>query len=55
MGRKTGDQYVVPLCHKHHMDLHESPMSEAKFWAINGIDPIVWADNEYAKWQKENE
>ena len=50
MGRKTGDQYAVPLCHRHHMDLHDSPMSEKKWWALKGIDPIVWAELEYERW-----
>ena len=55
MSRKTGDQYAVPLCRKHHMELHESPMPERTFWALQGIDPIQWAEKEYANWIKDNE
>lgn len=47
MGLKTGDQYCVPLCHKHHMELHESHMSEADWWDMLDIDPIKWAEEEY--------
>lgn len=42
MGLKTGDQYVVPLCHTCHMELHHSPYSEVNWWALNGIDPMEW-------------
>jgi hypothetical protein len=50
MARKTGDQYAVPLCRKHHMELHESPMPERTWWALQGIDPIRWAEKEYSNW-----
>lgn len=55
MGRKTGDQYAVPLCHYHHMALHQSPMPEKTWWALKGIDPIKWAENSYDKWLKDKE
>lgn len=54
MSSKTGDQYCVPLCHKHHHELHHFPGGEDTFWAINGIKPIVWAENKYKKWSEEN-
>lgn len=47
MGRKTGDQYCVPLCHTHHMEMHNSHLGEATWWAVHGIDPIEWAEREY--------
>ncbi|MBV9970839.1 MAG: DUF968 domain-containing protein [Xanthobacteraceae bacterium] len=31
MGRKVGDQFVVPLCRTHHRQLHESH-DEARWW-----------------------
>lgn len=53
MGLKTGDQYTVPLCHKHHMELHESPMPERTWWALNGIDPVKWAEKSWHDWWEE--
>lgn len=52
---KTGDQWAVPLCHKHHMQLHQSPMRETTFWAVNGIKPELWASRTYSQWIEENE
>lgn len=54
MARKVGDQYTIPLCHSCHMDLHDSPMPERTWWALNGIDPIKWAEVNYSNWEKEN-
>lgn len=54
MGLKNGDQWAVPLCHKHHMEMHNSPMPEPTWWALLGIDPIKWAENEYSHWEKTN-
>lgn len=51
MGKKTGDQYTVPLCHGHHMELHESPMPERTWWALIGIDPLKWAEDTYKGWK----
>lgn len=31
MGEKVGDNWVVPLCHFMHMELHQ--MGEKAFWA----------------------
>lgn len=52
MGRKTGDQYTVPLCRLHHIELHTSPMPERTFWALNGINPVLWAEDTYSKWSE---
>ena len=38
MGMKSGDMNVVPLCHKHHMQLHEVG-SENSFWISMGRSP----------------
>lgn len=51
---KTGDQYTVPLCHRHHMELHESPLGERTWWSVNAILPMVWAEETYEKWRQEN-
>ena len=50
LAKKTGDQFTVPLCHQHHMELHDSPMPERTWWALNGIEPMVWAENCYKEW-----
>lgn len=54
MGLKTGDQWTVPLCHKHHMELHSEGFPERTWWALKGIDPLTWALNTYTEWEKEN-
>jgi hypothetical protein len=51
---KAGDQHTVPLCHMHHMQLHDSPMREATWWACAGVNPIVWSEDTYAKWSRDN-
>jgi hypothetical protein len=35
MGRKADDDKAVPLCGRHHRELHR--MNEAEFWASYGI------------------
>jgi hypothetical protein len=39
LGRKVSDEFTVPLCHKHHRDVHHSG-NEAAWWHDIGIDPI---------------
>jgi hypothetical protein len=39
LGRKVSDQFTVPLCRKHHRDVHHSG-NEAAWWHDMGIDPI---------------
>lgn len=51
MAVKTGDQYAVPLCHRHHMELHDSNLPEKSWWSTKGILPKVWAENEWSKWE----
>tara|TARA_R110000868_G_scaffold92056_1_gene255144 strand:- start:46586 stop:46801 length:216 start_codon:yes stop_codon:yes gene_type:complete len=42
MGRKTGDQFTVPLSLAHHRDLHDFG-DERKWWSEkSGIDPMDW-------------
>lgn len=53
-GVKNGDQCAVPLCHKHHMELHDFAGGEKTWWAINGILPLVWIEAEFNKWKDEN-
>lgn len=55
MSLKTGDQWCVPLCHRHHMELHNFPGGETTFWNVNGIRPEVWAEQTYNKWKEEQD
>lgn len=36
MGLKESDEWVVPLCHSHHINLHH--IGERKWWSSWGID-----------------
>lgn len=54
MGMKTGDQHTVPVCHAHHMQLHESAMPERTFWALHGIDPVKWAVDNFRRWKRDD-
>ena len=49
MGRKTSDNWAVPLCHKCHMELHAFG-DEQTWWDILGIDPIEWAKENWRKY-----
>lgn len=55
MALKTGDNYTVPLCHACHMDLHQSPMPERTWWALKGINPVIWAVENFRKWTDVNQ
>jgi hypothetical protein len=39
MARKVGDDFTVPLCRKHHRDLHDSG-NEPAWWHDMGIEPL---------------
>jgi hypothetical protein len=39
LGRKVSDEFTVPLCHKHHDELHRAG-DERAWWKAVGIDPI---------------
>ena len=51
VGLKVGDNWVVPICHIHHMQIHHYG-NERKWWILQGINPIEWAEN---KWRLYNE
>jgi hypothetical protein len=51
LGKKVGDQYVVPLCRHHHMHLHVNGVPEKTWWALNGIDPMTWAVKNWKEWE----
>lgn len=53
-GIKNGDQFAVPMCHTHHMEMHNFAGGEKTFWAYHGIRPLVWAENEYEQWRQGN-
>jgi hypothetical protein len=38
MGEKPSDQFVLPLCMRHHDEQHA--MNEAQFWMALAIDPL---------------
>jgi hypothetical protein len=39
MGVRVGDQWCVPLCKRHHDELHAHSKT---FWADAGIEPRLW-------------
>ena len=43
LGRKSGDQWAVPLCAIHHRKLHDHG-NEAVWWPSNNIDPLKVAE-----------
>jgi hypothetical protein len=43
MGRKTSDEFVVPLCRAHHRQNHEVG-DEISWWKRSGIDPLSVAN-----------
>jgi hypothetical protein len=45
---KVGDNWVVPLCHSCHMELHHYG-AEKTWWDMNGVDPIRWAKENWEK------
>ena len=51
VGLRSGDNWAVPLCHNCHMSLHKFG-NERKWWNIEGIDVIEWAEK---NWEKYNE
>jgi hypothetical protein len=40
LGRKVSDEFTVPLCREHHMQLHKTG-NEAAWWANLKIEPLV--------------
>lgn len=39
LGRKFSDEFPVPLCRKHHMELHRQG-NESAWWANHQIPPL---------------
>ncbi len=58
IGQKVGDQFTVPLCVKHHHQLHNCGMSERDFWLKIDIDPIpicsIFHNHYYNMWKNKN-
>ena len=56
--QKVGDQYTVPLCYKHHHQLHTNGMSEKDFWIKLDIDVIEicrrFYDHYHNMWKNKN-
>ena len=53
MGRKVGDDFTVPLCRKHHRDLHDSG-NESAWWHAMGIEPLeiaqeLWEESHHGQ------
>jgi hypothetical protein len=43
MGQKVGDDFTVPLCRGHHLEVHRCG-DEAAWWKRAGIDPLTTAE-----------
>ena len=52
MGMKVGDNWCVPMCHKHHMELHAFG-DERVYWDLQGIDAISIAELLFKKFKEE--
>ena len=48
---KTGDQWAVPMCSKHHQRCHGEG-DEGLYWIEAGIDAVTWAEETYATWRQ---
>ena len=51
MGMKVGDNWCVPLCHAHHMELHNFG-DERLWWAMQGVDPIEHATKLFKEFEQ---
>ena len=51
MGMKVGDNWCVPLCHAHHMELHGFG-DERLWWAMQGIEPVPIAEKFFEEYTK---
>ena len=58
IGQKVGDQFTIPLCVKHHHQLHNCGMSERDFWNKIDIDPIpicsIFYDHYHEMWKNKD-
>ena len=53
LGRKTSDEFTVPLCRTHHREAHRAANEQA-WWKAIGIDPVkiarkLWKDSRATK------
>lgn len=53
MGKKVSDKWTVPLCWQCHADCHTRG-NESEWWALNGIDSIEWAEENFRSWGESN-
>jgi hypothetical protein len=44
MGLKSGDDWAVPLCAEHHLELHVFG-DEKTWWDMKGINPLDWCES----------
>jgi hypothetical protein len=59
LGRKTSDEFTVPLCRTHHRAAHRTADEQA-WWNAIGIDPIkiarkLWGDSRATKGQEQSD
>ena len=58
IGQKVGDQFTIPLCVKHHHQLHNCGLSERQFWQKIDIDPIpicsIFYKHHYDMWKNKH-
>lgn len=51
MSMKVGDNWVVPLCHPHHMELHAFG-DERTWWDLQGVDAMSIAEKMYEEYKQ---
>ena len=49
-GKRSGDDWAVPLCQRCHRGLHEFGR-EPIYWLFQGIASIAWAERTYKEWK----
>ncbi len=58
ISQKVGDQFTIPLCVKHHHQLHNCGMSERDFWNKIDIDPLpickIFYDHHQNMWKNKD-
>lgn len=54
MGKKVGDNWVVPLCRSCHTMLHMKG-DEKKYWEIVDRNPIQWAERFWKEWNDDRD
>ena len=51
MSMKVGDNWTVPMCHAHHMELHRFG-DEKLWWDLQGVDPVPIAEQLFKDYEK---